>query len=205
MNKDRPLESIYMHTSSGMKYYPFAPQSEHVDAEVIAHHLATRARWNGATQHVNYPDRIFYSVAEHSVYVALYLEAIMRRPDLALMGLLHDASEAYNGDLIRPLKYSAEFAEPFKKVELLNEAAVGKRFQFPAELPPEVKIADEAVCAAELRQIVPKHPSEEWDSGKMHDEERVAPFEIEMLLPFEAKKLFLSHFERLTMHRRVAA
>lgn len=204
MNPDRPLESIYMHTSSGRKYFPFAPNPTHVDINVIAHHLATRARWNGATQHKNYPDRIFYSVAEHSVYCALYVEGILRRPDLALMALLHDAAEAYNGDLIRPLKYSAEFAEPFKKVELLNEAAVAKRFKMPLDMPPEIKMADEAVCSAEALQIVPKHPDEDWDIGKLHDDSVVAPFEIAMLAPFQAKKLFVTHYERITQQRLVA-
>lgn len=205
MNKDRPLNTIYIHTSSGKKYYPFDPNPDHVDIEVIAHHLATRARWNGATQHKSYPDRILYSVAEHSVYVSLYVESVLRRPDLALEALLHDGSEAFNGDLIRPLKYSSAFAEPFKKVELINEAAVAKRFQLPLEMSPEVKIADEAVCAAEAIQIVPKHSSEEWKSGRQYDDKLVAPFEIEMLLPYEAKKLFLTHYERLTLNRKAAA
>jgi 5'-deoxynucleotidase YfbR-like HD superfamily hydrolase len=132
-------------------------------------------------------------------------EVMFTRQELALMGLLHDGSESFNGDLIRPLKYSVEFSEPFEKVERLNEVAVADRFGIPVHLPRIIKMADEAVCAAESRQIVPKDPSEEWQSGICHDEEIIAPFEIEMLLPFEAKKLFLTHFERLTMKRVAAA
>jgi hypothetical protein len=168
-----------------------------VDIYVVAHHLATRARWNGATQHPDYPNRIFYSVAEHSVYCALYVEEILRRPDLALDALLHDASEAYNGDLIRPLKYSAEFAEPFKKVEELNEAAVAKRFSLPTKFEPEIKIADEAVCHAEWEQIVPRDPSIEWKI-EWHSGEKAAPFEIAMLDPSPARDLFLQHYVRIT-------
>lgn len=197
------LEKIYMHTSSGEKHYPFAPKTEDVDIEVIAHHLATRARWAGATQHKDFQGKIFYSVAEHSVYVALYLEEIMRRPDLALCGLLHDGSEAYNGDLIRPLKYSAEFAEPFQKVEALNEAVVAEKFGIQYPFPKEVKIADDAVCAMEYEQIVPRNAKEEWDL-KLCSTDQIAPFRAEMMDPFAAKELFLRHFERLTT-RRIAA
>lgn len=201
----RPLETIYMHTSSGKKYFPFAPKPEHVDIKVIAHHLATRARWNGATQHKAYEDRIFYSVAEHSVYVSLYVEFIMRRPDLALEALLHDGSEAYNGDLIRPLKYSSAFAKPFKKVEIINEGAVARRFNLPIKMSPEIKVADEAVCAAEFEQIIPRCPTEEWSSGIVHDRDKIASFQIDMLSPHMAKKFFLDRFELLTNNRSVAA
>lgn len=221
--ENKRLDEIYMHTSSGKKYYPFAPKPQDVDINVIAHHLATRARWNGATQHTMYPERIFYSVAEHSVYVALWIEHVatndqiaefgcshdnhevtFTRQELALMGLLHDGSESYNGDLIRPLKYSREFSEPFGKVETLNEVAVAGRFKIPAHLPRIVKIADNAVCAAESQQIVPKDPTEDWQSDIRHDEEIVAPFKIEMLPPYQAKRLFMHHYERLAM-TRVAA
>lgn len=199
----KPLNEIYMHQSSGLKYYPFAPNPAHVDPNVIAHHLATRARWNGATQHRDYPDRIFYSVAEHSIYVAVYLEGVLRRPDLALQGLLHDASEAYNGDLIRPLKYSTEFAEPFKKVEVINEEAVSKRFSLPLELDPLVKVADDAVCNTEMQQIVPRDPSEVWPEERK--DVAKTEFYINMFPPHQAKKLWLDHFYRLTAHRKDAA
>lgn len=205
MNTERPLAEIYMHTSNGRKYYPFAPKPSDVSIEVIAHHLATRARWNGATQHPKHVDRIFLSVAEHSVYVERYVREVMKRPDLSMAALLHDASEAFNGDLIRPLKYSAEFAEPFKRVEDLNEGAVARRFNIPLKMPPEIKIADEAVCTAESLQIIPKSPNEEWTSGKLHDETHVAPYEIEMLLPYQARRLFLDHYQMILSMRAVSA
>lgn len=191
------LSEIYMHTSSGKKYFPFAPKAEHVDVQVIAHHLATRARWNGATQHSKYKSRIFLSVAEHSVLVSLYLEHFMMRPDLALYGLLHDASEAFNGDLIRPLKYSAEFSAPFKKVEIANEEAIARRFNLPVSEAALIKVADEAVCAAEYQQVVPRETScGDWDDDLQNV--KPAPFEIEMLPPFEAMQNFMNHYHRIT-------
>lgn len=201
------LSKIFMHTASGKKYFPFAPQASDVSIEVIAHHLATRARWAGATQHRYYPERIFYSVAEHSVYVANYVEKDLKRPDLALAALLHDGSEAYNGDLIRPLKYSDEFREPFKRVELLNEAAVEERFGVKVQmLDPAIKVADDAICFAEWRQIVPRDSSEtEWT--KEFDDTHSSDVHIEMLLPFAAKQLFLERYKEIIerMKMEVAA
>jgi hypothetical protein len=193
----KDLAEVYMHVSSGKRYYPFNPRAEDVDIEVIAHHLANRARWAGATQHPKFPERIFYSVAEHSVYVSRYLENEMGRPDLALAGLLHDGSEAYNGDLIRPLKYSPAFREPFKMVEMENEAAVEKRFNVGKEMmDPAIKIADDAVCHAEYVQIVPRDPSQEW-APEYHDGSVMANIEIIMFSPYDAKKWFLHRFWEL--------
>lgn len=187
----------YMHTSNGRKYWPLSPNPDEVHIEVIAHHLATRARYNGATQHVVYGDRIFYSVAEHSIYVSRYIYEHLNRPDLALEGLLHDGSEAFNGDLIRPLKYDPLFREPFKIVEERNELAIAQRFNLAYPFPPEVKIADEAVTAAEVDQIIVRDPSDEWESGKLHDDSQIAPYTIQMVGPAEAKAWFLRVANRL--------
>lgn len=188
----------YMHTApTGRKYWPLDPRAEEVDIAVIAHHLATRARFNGATQHRKHKDRIFYSVAEHSVYVSLYVEKILGQPEHALEALLHDSSEAYNGDLIRPLKYDPAFREPFKKVEDLNERAHAEAFGLIYPYPHAVKVADEAVVAAEVDQIIIKHPDEDWSYGGLHDRTNIAPYEIRMLLPADARDYFLIRFRQL--------
>lgn len=192
----------YQHTApTGKKYWPLDPRPDEVYPEVIAHHLATRARYNGATQHREHIDRIFYSVAEHSVYCSWYVERDLGKPEFALEALLHDSSEAYNGDLIRPLKYDARFREPFMHVEGLNEAAHAVTFNLIYPYPAEVKIADEAVCAAEVNQIIIKDASEEWESGKLHDDSRVAPYSIRMLPPYQAKTMFIRRFNELIERR----
>jgi uncharacterized protein len=191
----------YMHTSNGKKYWPLDPKPEEVHVDVVAHHLATRCRYNGATQHKMFRSRIFYSVAEHSVYVSRYIEYVLKKPEYALEGLLHDGSEAYNGDLIRPLKYDPLFREPFKRVEDLNEAAGASRFNLVFPYPKEVKIADEAVTNAEIQQIIARDPNEEWDSGKLHDDTLTAPYQIEMLSPFAAKEMFLLRYEEVMQDR----
>lgn len=87
-----------MGTYSGGQFWPLDPRAAEVLVEDIAHHLALTNRYGGAT-------RVPYPVAEHSVLVSLYVP-----PEFAQEALFHDASEAYIGDLIRPLKHQPELA-----------------------------------------------------------------------------------------------
>lgn len=192
-----PRTGNYMHTSNGRKYWPLDPKPEEVDLEVIAHHLANRCRYNGATQHPTDIDRIFFSVAEHSIYVAIQIALFGGSNTEILCGEVHDGSESYNGDLIRPLKYDPLFSRPFKTVEELNELAIARRFGVPFPYPAIVKRADEAVTAAEVEQIVPRCSDEDWEAGRLHDNAEVAPFRIQMLLPADAKRLFLKFHQGL--------
>jgi len=194
-------KSHFMFTASGQKYWPMEPRSEEVDIEVIAHHLANQCRYNGATRHPKFPRRIFYSVAEHSVYVAHYIEHDLGQPQFALEGLLHDAAEAYIGDLIRPLKYDDAFREPFLRVEQRNEVRIATRFGLQYPFPQAVRLADEAVTAAEVQQIIAETPGEDFKTGYLHDAATTAPVKIAMHPPFEAKNLFMNTFRRLMLER----
>lgn len=62
----------------------------------IAHALSTITRFGGHTH--------FYSVAEHSIRVSRWLEDKRMDQDTQLLGLWHDAAEAYIGDVPRPQK-----------------------------------------------------------------------------------------------------
>lgn len=196
MDKNEMIPSArvgsYMHSSNGRKLFPFDPRPAEMHIDNIAHHLANTCRYNGATQHKTITDRIFYSVAEHSVYCS-YIGS----SKFALERLLHDAAEHILGDIIRPLKHAEVFSGPYKELEVLNEEALAKRFGLIYPYPSCVKSADEAVTAAECEQIVCRDPSEEWISGRLHDDSKIAPFKIEMLLPFEAKTFFLQRFNEL--------
>jgi len=200
----KPIHEIYMHMANGKRYFPFLPRPSDVDIEVIAHHLATKGRWNGATVHPTDETRIHYSVAEHSVYVADYVAGELNRPDLELEALLHDAAEAFNGDLIRPLKYSEDFRKPFKRVERVNEIAVARRFQIIDPMPNEVKIADDAVCHTEWHQIVPRDPSQNWEV-EYFPTDAAANITIAMLHPYEAKALFLKRHAEIRDRMALAA
>lgn len=81
--------SYWMQTYTGIKFDLWAPTPSMVCIEDIAHHLSIINRFTGGTK---WP----YSVAQHSAEVAIEVPC--------LEALLHDAHEAYIGDISTPLK-----------------------------------------------------------------------------------------------------
>jgi len=95
-------EPVCIHTFSGIAFDLLDPKPEMILVEDIVHSLSLINRFNGAAK---FP----YSVAQHSLYVAGLLP-----PELKLQGLLHDAPEAYVGDMVSPLK---KIMTEYKEVE----------------------------------------------------------------------------------------
>ncbi|MTH61123.1 hypothetical protein [Paracoccus litorisediminis] len=190
---EQDLAKIAMHTVTGKMVRPFAMTPDQVEIEAIAHHLSTQARWNGATHHPHNPHALMLSVAEHSVNVANHVGKELKRPDLFMQALLHDATEAYVPDLIRPLKHSPAFYEPFKELEDRIWLAVAERFGLPETLDPLVKVADDAVCWAEWQQVVPHDASETWGYN-ISGAQEPAKIRIAMWEPSFAKRMFLGTY-----------
>lgn len=138
----------WMQTYTGRKFYPTAPEPEDIDPTDIAHALSMLCRYNG---HV---DR-FYSVAEHCVHLSNYVA-----PEHALWALLHDATEAYVGDMVRPLKVQIpEYVE----VEDRLMVAVADRFAlFGHSMPAPVKEADTRILLDERATLSP-NTQYAWD------------------------------------------
>ncbi len=130
---------ICIHTFSGIAFDLLNPQPEMILLEDIIHSLSVINRFNGAAK---FP----YSVAQHSLYVASLL------PDeLKLHGLLHDAAEAYVGDMVSPLK---KIISQYKEVEANISRVVANVFGLSYPAPAEVKKADLAVLSAEREQVL---------------------------------------------------
>lgn len=68
-----------------------------VDVEDVAHALSNINRFTGHTAYA-------YSVAQHCVAVSRYLELTGQPVPVQYAGLMHDAHEAYFGDISAPLK-----------------------------------------------------------------------------------------------------
>ena len=89
----------WMHTSMCRRFYPGDPRPEDISISDIANGLALTSRYAGQGEVYRY-----YSVAEHSVLMTEYA-ATRGWPTKALLCvLLHDAAEAYLGDLTSPVK-----------------------------------------------------------------------------------------------------
>lgn len=117
-----------IYTYTGKYIDVLNPQPEDIDIRDIAHGLALCNRFAGQTQ---FP----ISVAQHSIWVAT------NSPNYPLAGLLHDASEAYLGDVTKWLKGSDGMAG-YREAEARLQGVINKVFGCPEELPAEVKLAD---------------------------------------------------------------
>lgn len=137
---------------------------ESICIEDIAHALAYTPRFGG---HLPLP----YSVAQHSVHV---MEQC--KPDLQLAALLHDASEAYIGDMPSPFK---KLMPDYKKLEANLMKVIAKKFGFEYPLHPEIKDADYALLSIEWEAFVNKS------------------FKHSVWHPKEAKNIFIHHFNTL--------
>lgn len=127
---DQPYKPGTMKTYSGIYVDPLEMELDDIRIVDIAHALARQGRYNG-----HYP--VFRSVAQHSIEVAGDLLArYPLDPKLALTGLLHDASEAYVGDMVNPLKRQTEMAGFVEAEEALQEVIAAKYgLVFPFYLP----------------------------------------------------------------------
>jgi hypothetical protein len=123
-------------TATGRRVDPFNPRVEDIDIIDIATALSNICRYGG---HV----RRFYSVAEHSLHVAWRLPR-----ELRLDGLLHDAAEAYLGDIPRPIKKAAGLAG-WREAEAAVERAVARRFGIRYPMHSAVREIDDRIILDE--------------------------------------------------------
>ena len=112
----------------------------------IAHALSHLCRFNGHTKR-------FYSVGEHSLHVSALLEH--HEPLIQAWGLLHDAAEAYLGDMVRPIK---QRMPDFQAIEDRLLQCIAKRFDLVWPIPYVVLDADDIVLATEFRDLMQSPP-----------------------------------------------
>lgn len=169
-----------MQTYSGVKFYPFDPRPEDVLIEDIAHALSMTCRFNGHS-------KLFYSVAQHSVLASRYVN------NNCLWALLHDAAEAYVGDLIQPLKRNnTRLGLHFCGIENKILKVVSIKFGLSPEIPYNVKQVDKRMLSTELRDVI----GFEADSWGL---DRVKPFDGK-IRPWNhnyAKNMFLERFQEI--------
>lgn len=166
-------------TSTGQYFRFKQPELHPYDIEEIAHALSHVCRYTG---HCNE----FYSVAQHSVMVALVLPK-----DLQLQGLMHDASEAYLGDVSSPLK---ALLPEYKTLEERVERAISWHFKLPFPLDPAIKHADMRMLMTEKRDLMIRTPQceQEWPNFQPFS------FRVRPVPSAEAKGMFLALYTELT-------
>ncbi len=137
----------WIETYSGVQFYPLDPRPEDVRLADIAHSLAMTCRFNGHA-------KFHYSVAQHSLFVADLLPEPLR-----IYGLLHDAHEAYTGDMTRPVKRSLAVGayDAYSEMVARCERVVLDAFGLPllsSEDGDLVVEADNRMLATERRDVM---------------------------------------------------
>jgi len=184
-----------MYTASGVPFWPLEPRAEDIRIQDIAHALANLCRFNGHTKE-------YYSVAQHCVIMARACEATGGDPETCFALLMHDAAEAYMGDMIRPLKHLT-FGSTFRVHEReLLEVIWGK---FEIKLSYDSWIVhywDEVMLVTEQRDLMAEEASSDgaWFANRMPLEDTIVP-----VSPRAAKFMFLNEYNDLSIKRLEAA
>lgn len=141
-----------MPTYSGRLLSYADPKPESIDPGDIARGLARTGRFAGQTHR-------FYSVAEHSVHCATVARCAGYSVAAQLECLLHDAAEAYLGDIVRPAKH---LLPDYQRLELGLQDAVRRRFDLVSYRPASVDSIDEAMLHLEAAHLLPANPPSIW-------------------------------------------
>lgn len=179
MTQDKPRRGDWIQTFTGKSFYPLDPRTEEVDPVDIAHSLGMICRFGGHVTH-------FYSVAQHCVLMSYQVH-----PVNALWALLHDAGEAYMGDMTRPLK---KHMPTFCNAEIYLMNIICRRFGLDPICPEEVLEVDTRIlCDERLALMTPS--VEPWVPL---DGIKPLGIQIEPWWPREAESRFLQRLKELT-------
>ena len=148
----------YMETISGKRFDPLDMDTMDVDTYDIAHALSLQCRYNGHTFG-------HFSVARHSLWVSHEVWLVTHSHELSFIGLMHDAAEAYIGDIIRPLKHRPEMAG-YAKIEEHVESVIAATYGFAFPHPEVIKECDSGIAGCRER-----HERTRWDSPWQADQD----------------------------------
>lgn len=139
----------YLHAKSGTKVSIHDPQPDQFKLDDIAWGLSNTCRYGGQCN-------FFYSVAEHCCELAEYTIKHLGDVKLAKHVLLHDASEAYLGDIPAPLK---QYLRDYQRIEAKFESVIAIRFGLNM---PKYKDAVKDLDTRILKTEAPVLVGEDW-------------------------------------------
>jgi uncharacterized protein len=141
----------WIQTFSRRRFELLEPDPDDILITDIARALSMQCRYVG---HV---DR-FYSVAEHSVRLLWRAEDLGFTENEKRWALLHDAAEAYLGDVSRPLKQLPEM-KPYRDAEATLMRAIATKFGLEGDEPERISQLDYEILGTEVDQLkFPAHP-----------------------------------------------
>jgi|SRR5579871_604334 len=171
----------YIVTYTGKKFFPMSIRAGDICIEDIAHALSNQCRFAGHTEW-------FYSVAQHSILVSMVLSGMLKKPELALKGLLHDASEAYLVDVPRPIKRMADFTV-YRSIEKALTGVIYSKYGIGNTSQEDIEEADNLLLATEARDLM-SNPQWANEMPKLR-------IKIPRWTPEHAEKMYLKKFKEL--------
>lgn len=139
---------------SGVKFFSLDPRIDEIHYDDICVGIAREGRYRNQTI-------VPYFVAEHSVIVSIYCEKLAKERSLdwllcARQGLLHDASEAYLGDVSRPVKRQPMMVGYRQAEEWLQDMIYARFGVYPTEQSTALlHEVDTRICRDEIDKLMP--------------------------------------------------
>jgi hypothetical protein len=129
------------------------PDPDTIDIASIAAGLSKTCRFNGQCPR-------FYSVAEHTIHATSLAKEAGVGGDALIAVFLHDAAEAYIGDVVKPLK---NLLPEYLEIERRFEQAIGDQFDVDIKVyQPLIDQFDRAMLKAEKIAFWPDDKTE-WE------------------------------------------
>lgn len=177
-------------TASGKALDLLNPDPENVTIEEIAMSLSRECRFHNQTG-------AFYSVAQHCLEVS----ALCSTWEGRIWGLLHDAGEAYYGDLTTQLKAQPMIQDFWAYMEMQWLKMFAAKYQLTLPMPPEVKSADLVMLSIERKALLPD-TEEVSNTFAYVERDFCAPFRVvAVLTQTEAGLRYTRTFHKLMAER----
>lgn len=135
-------------TYSGVLIDPGDIKPEQINLIDITHHLTNENRFGRAL-----PFDIHYSVAEHSMYLAAYVYKTTESIELARCALMHDAAEAYLGDITTGLK---RYLHDYKVLESKLDFTIHEKYNISVKHHDYISSLDKRIIMDEIRCLRPE-------------------------------------------------
>tara|TARA_A100000171_G_scaffold53092_1_gene76722 strand:+ start:1134 stop:1697 length:564 start_codon:yes stop_codon:yes gene_type:complete len=178
-------------THSGKHIYPDNMSENDICLIDIAHHLTKICRYGGGL-----PLDVHYSVAQHAIELTKYGYRQGVGIDTLRVLLMHDAAEAYIGDVVSSLK---QILPCYKTVEYTVEELILTKYWLYAATPTFslVKELDTRILIDEAAGLMPHHLYAFQE--QLPDLEPLG-IDIKPKPPEQVKKMFLGWCNFLEIH-----
>lgn len=173
-------------TFTGEQIELLNPKVNQIHIVDIAHALACQSRFNGN-------GILPINLAMHCINVCNYAggDTTLRMP---LKRLLHDAAEAYLGDMVAPLKYAVGL-ERYKEIEAMWEKVIAERFALKNLYDDDVRNSDIAALWYETKYMNTNATNWKIFEGQNLDTKGMVSLNVSY---HSARKQFMDLFQELT-------